>query len=158
MDRTIPSSGNEKIQLYMRTYYSLLRSTSPVQIKVLIEAHKRMKSALHVKANDEEPDLSALSYAILRLPDVIDHVQLVVLGQSERIFRKHGYAQLSSWQQVSAVGRRRRTFYDGERTLAVFIASRSDIDDLTPMLVAYQIERRKLYELLGTSAVLAFLQ
>jgi len=158
MDRTVPSSGNEKIQLYMRTYYSLLRSTSPVQIKVLIEAHKRMKSALHVKANDEEPDLSALSYAILRLPDVIDHVQFVVMGQSERIFRKHGYAQLSSWQPASATGRRRRTFYDGVRTLAVFIASRSDIDDLVPMLVAYEIERRKLYELLGTSVGLAFLQ
>ncbi len=158
MDRTVPVSGNEEIQLYMRTYYSLLRSTSPVQIKVLIEAHKRMKSALHVKANDAEPDLAALNYAILRLPDVIDHVRLVVMGQSERIFRKHGYTNLSSWQRVTAPGRRRRTFYDGEETLAVFIASRSDIDDLAPMLVAYQIERRKLYDLLGNSAGLSFLR
>ncbi len=158
MDRTVPSSGNEEIQLYMRTYYSLFRSTSPVQIKVLIEAHKRMKSALHVRANDAEPDLAALNYAILRLPDVIDHVRLVVMGQSERIFRKYGYHNLSSWQRVSAPGRRRRSFFNGEDTLAVFIASRSDIDDLVPMLVAYQIERRKLYELLGNSAGLAFLQ
>jgi len=158
MDRTVPSSGNEEIQLYMRTYYSLLRSTSPVQIKVLIEAHKRMNSALHVRANDADPDLAALNYAILRLPDVIDHVQLVIMGQSERIFRKHGYENLSSWQRVTAPGRRRRTFYDGNETLAVFIASRSDIDDLAPMLVAYQIERRKLYELLGDATGLAFLQ
>jgi len=158
MDRTVPSSGNEEIQLYMRTYYSLLRSTSPVQIKVLIEAHKRMNSALHVKANDAEPDLAALNYAILRLPDAIDHAQLVVMGQSERIFQKYGYNNLSAWQRVTAPGRRRRSFYDGKETLAVFIASRSDIDDLVPMLVAYQIERRKLYELLANSTGRAFLQ
>ncbi len=158
MDRTVPSSGNEEIQLYIRTYYSLLRSTSPVQIKALIEAHKRINSALHVKANEPDPDLAALNYAILRLPDVIDHVRLVVMGQSERIFRKHGYADLASWRQVTAPGRRRRTFYDGDETLAVFIASRSDIDDLVPMLVAYQIERRKLYDLLGDAAGVAFLE
>ena len=158
MDRTVPSSGNEEIQLYIRTYYSLLRSTSPVQIKALIEAHKRINSALHVKANEPDPDLAALNYAILRLPDVIDHVRLVVMGQSERIFRKHGYIDLASWRQVTAPGRRRRTFYDGDETLAVFIASRSDIDDLVPMLVAYQIERRKLYDLLGNATGLAFLE
>ncbi len=158
MDRTVPSSGNEDIQLYIRTYYSLLRSSSPVQIKALLEAHRRINSALHVKANDVEPDLAALNYAILRLPDVIDHVRLVVMGQSERIFHKHGYNDLASWRQVMAPGRRRRTFYDGEGTLAVFIASRSDIDDLVPLLVTYQIERRKLFELLGNTTGVAFLE
>jgi hypothetical protein len=158
MDRTVPSSGNDDIQLYMRTYYSLLRSTSPVQIKVLSEAHKRMNSALHVRANESKPDLSAFIYAIMRLPRVIENISLVVMGQSQRIFHKHGYGNLSSWQRVVAPGRRRRTFYDGDKTLAVFIASRSDIDDLVPMLVAYQIERRKLYELLGDGTGLAFIQ
>ncbi len=158
MDRTVPSSGNEEIQLYKRTYYSLLRSTSPVQVQALVEAHKRMNSALHVNAAGAEPDLAAFNYAMLRLPSVIDQVDLVVMGQSERIFRKHGYADLSSWERVTAPGRRRRSFYDGNGSLAVFIASRSDIDDLIPLLVAYQIERRKLYELLGNRAGRAFLQ
>ena len=158
MDRTVPSSGNEEIQLYMRTYYSLLRSTSPVPIKVLIQAHKSMRSALHVRAHEPIPDLAAFNYVTLRLPEVIDQVQLVVMGQSERIFRKHGYANLASWQQVTAPGRRRRTFFNGDDTLAVFIASRSDIDDLVPMLVAYEIERRKLYMLLGNPTGIRFLQ
>ncbi len=158
MDRTVPSSGNEEIQLYMRTYYSLLRSTSPVPIKVLIQAHKSMRSALHVRAHEPTPDLAAFNYVTLRLPEVIDQVQLVVMGQSERIFRKHGYANLASWQQVTAPGRRRRTFFNGDDTLAVFIASRSDIDDLVPMLVAYEIERRKLYMLLGNPTGIRFLQ
>ncbi len=158
MDRTVPSSGNEEIQLYMRTYYSLLRSTSPVPIKVLIQAHQSMHSALHVHAHEPTPDLAALNYVTLRLPAVIDQVSLVVMGQSERAFRKFGYGDLSSWQQVSAPGRRRRTFFNGDDTLAVFIASRSDIDDLVPMLVAYEIERRKLYMLLGQEEPLRFLQ
>jgi hypothetical protein len=158
MDRTVPTSGNEEIQLYMRTYYSLLRSTSPVPIKVLMEAHRGMRSALHVRAHEPVPDLAALNYVLLRLPEAIDQVNLVVMGQSVRIFRKHGYANLSTWQQVTAPGRRRRTFFNGDDTLAVFIASRSDIDDLVPMLVAYEIERRKLYMLLGNEQGIRFLQ
>ncbi|NOZ50908.1 MAG: hypothetical protein GXP37_12835 [Chloroflexi bacterium] len=158
MDRTIPTSANEDIQLYMRTYYSLLRSTSPVQIKTLIEAHKRMRSALHVHANDIFPDWSALTYTLLRLPDCIHDVQLVVMGQSQDVFAMHGYPDVQHWQQVSSPGRRRRSFFDGEHTLAVYITSRSDIDDLVPMLTAYQIERQKLSTLLNRPPVLALLQ
>ena len=33
MDRTVPSSGNEEIDLYLRTYYSLLRSSGEVRIR-----------------------------------------------------------------------------------------------------------------------------
>ncbi|MFQ5401062.1 MAG: hypothetical protein ACE5E7_15870 [Anaerolineae bacterium] len=158
MDRTVPSSGNEEIKLYLRTYYSLLRSTREVQIKTLIEAHKRMNSALHVAANLPQPDMAAFIYAILRLPDCLSNVRLVVMGQSERVFARYGYPDLESWEEVSAPGRRRRSYYDGKETLAVYIASRSDIDDLVPMLTAYQIERRKLHEMLNMPAAIRWLQ
>lgn len=161
MDRTVPSSGNEEINLYLRTYYSLLRSTRAVQIKTLTEAHKRMKSALHVKAADPEPDFAALIYAILRTPDCLGDLKLVIMGQSEQVFAQHGFPDVESWQPVSAIGRRRRSFYNGQGTLAVYIASRSDIDDLIPILTAYQIERRKLHYLLskpGAQAVLLEVQ
>ena len=42
--------------------------------------------------------------------------------------------------------------YDGAGTLAAFIASASDIDDLLPILTAYQIEWNKMHELLRNSA------
>lgn len=158
MDRTVPSSGNEEINLYLRTYYSLLRSTREVQIKSLIEAHKRMRSALHVHADEPWPDLAAFIYAILRLPECISKVRLVIMGQSERVFAQHGYTNVESWQQVSAPGRRRRSFFDGKETLAVYIASRSDIDDLVPILTAYQIERSKLHYLLRQREVVALLE
>jgi hypothetical protein len=158
MDRTVPTSGNEEINLYLQTYYSLLRSTREVQIKSLIEAHKHMNSALHVKANSPEPDLAAWIYSILRLPTHFHQVRLVLMGQSAEVFAQHGYTKVERWQQVSAPGRRRRSYFDGEGTLAVFIASRSDIDDLVPMITAYQIERSKLYHRLNKPHILQRLQ
>jgi hypothetical protein len=157
MDRTVPSSGNEEINLYLRTYYSLLRSSREVQLKTLIEAHTRMNSALHVAADESWPDMAAFIYAILRLPDCLDQVRLVVMGQSARVFAQHGYSDVESWQHVSAPGRRRRSFFNGQDTLAVYIASRSDIDDLVPILTAYQIERRKLHYLLDKPAIIKLL-
>jgi hypothetical protein len=158
MDRTVPTSGNEEINLYLRTYYSLLRSSREVQIKTLIEAHKRMNSALHVLADEPQPDMAAFIYAILRMPECLDQLRLVIMGQSEQVFAQHGFPKVESWQQVSAVGRRRRSFFDGKDQLAVYIASRSDIDDMVPILVAYQIERRKLRQLLNKENVIQELE
>jgi len=158
MDRTVPTSGNEEINLYLRTYYSLLRSTREVQIKTLIEAHKRMHSALHVGADSPEPDLAAFTYCILRMPDCLNQIDLVIMGQSEQVFAKHGFPDVESWQRVSAPGRRRRSFFNGAGTLAVYIASQSDIDDIVPILTAYQIERRKLRDRLNRAAAVTLLQ
>lgn len=148
MIRTVPTLANEEIQLYLRTYYSLLRSSRAVEIKTLIEAHKRMNSALHVHADEVKLDISALAYSLLRLPACLSDTSLVIMGQSEQVFAQHGYPDVESWQQVQAPGRRRRSFYNGAGTLALYIASRSDIDDIIPILTAYQIERRKLHEVL----------
>ncbi len=157
MIRTVPTSGNAEINLYLRTYYSLLRSTRAVQIRTLLEAHKAIRSALHIKANEPEPDMAAFIYATLRMPACLDQIDLVLMGQSERVFCEHGYCQVEQWQPVSAPGRRRRSFYDGDKTLAFYIASRSDIDDIVPILAAYQIERGKLHERLKSPAAIQML-
>ena len=153
MERTVPTRGSDEIALYIRTYYSLLRSTREVQIKTLIEAHTGIGSALHIGADDSAPDMAAFIYVILRLPACIASARLVVMGQSQRVFNEHDFAQVETWQPVSAPGRRRRYFYDGQDKIAAYIASRSDIDDLIPSLTAYQIERRKLFRLLSTDEV-----
>ena len=158
MDRTVPSSATEDLALYLRTFYSLLRSSREVQIRTLIEAHTRMNSALHVDALSPQPDMAAFIYGVLRLPpQVVDQVRLVVLGQSEQMFAEMGYPDVESWQRVGAPARRRRVFFDGQETLAVFIASRSDIDDIIPTLTAFQIERDKLHRLLAGPQSRAFL-
>lgn len=161
MDRTVPRLMNDNIDLYLRTYYSLLRSTREIPVTSLIEVHKRMHSALHLGANAPDLDIDAFVYAVLRLPECIDRTTLVVMGQSAQVFVHHGFPAIETWQPVSAPARRRPSFFDGARTIAVYIASRSDIDDLVPMLTAYQIEREKLFRLLnkpGTVQLLTDIQ
>jgi len=145
MERTVPHTASDEVELYLRTYYSLLRSTSEVQILTLEEAHSGMNSLLHPHARDEIPDMSAFIYSLLRLPECIQQVRTVVLGQSIAVFNRGGYHDIESWQEVAAQARRRRCFYDGESKLACVIASQSDIDDIVPALTALQIEWEKLH-------------
>lgn len=148
MDRTVPKTGSEEIELYMRTYYSLLRSTHTIQIETLVESHLTMDSSLHVLARSPKPDVSTLVYSSMRMPNCVVDVDMVVLGQLEKQFIEAGYP-ITEWEKVYSPGRRRRTHFDDQRrTLAVFVVSRSDIDDLIPMLTAYQIEWNKLHHLL----------
>lgn len=148
MERTVPNTASEEVELYTRTYYSLLRSSSDVQIRTLEEVHSSTNSLLHPGARDRAPDLSAFIYSILRLPDCINQVRTLVLGQSTEVFRREGVGDIESWQPVSARARRRRCYFDGDETLAIIIASRSDIDDVVPLITAYQVEWRKFHNLL----------
>lgn len=154
MERTVPTTGSEEIALYTRTYYSLLRTTGEVQIRSLVETHLGMNSSLHVAARSDEPDGAALIYCSLRLPRCIRQTRLIVMGQSERVFARRGYPHVEQWQPVTAPGRRRRTLFDGHETVAAFIASVSDIDDLIPMLTAFQIEWNKMHQRLHASPLL----
>ncbi len=148
MERTVPRSATDEVDLYLRTIYSLLRSTAEVQIRTLEEVHIGMNSVLHPNARSEAPDPSAFIYSLLRLPTCIPNVKSVVLGQTYDLFVWSGYPDVVKWEPVFASARRRRCFYDGKGTLACYIASRSDIDDMVPSLTAYQIEWNKLNILL----------
>ncbi|HEC23726.1 MAG TPA: hypothetical protein ENI95_12510 [Chloroflexi bacterium] len=150
MERTVPRTDSDQIDLYIRTYYSLLRSTGEVSIEALVESHVGMDSLLHPNAQRTTPDISALIYTSLRLPSCIKVTKLVVLGQRREVFERLGYP-VHNWQEVSARARRRRSYFDGQDTLALYIASRSDIDDIIPTLTAYQIEWNKIHRALSTS-------
>lgn len=151
MERIVPVRSSEEIDLYIRTIYSLLRSTTEVQIRSLEEVHAGMNSSLHPGARDEDPDISALIYSILRLPGCIFSTRTVLLGQSASVFHQQGIHDIESWQEVSAKARRRRCYFDGKDRLACFIASRSDIDDVVPSLTALQIEWNKMHGLLRSA-------
>jgi hypothetical protein len=150
MERTVPETVNEGIELYIRTYYSLLRSSGDVRIRSLEETHEGMLSSLHLGAESEAFDASAFLYAALRLPHCMYQVRRVVLGQSEEVFLRGGL-DVAGWERVDAAARRRRMLFDGKDTIAAFVSSVSDIDDLIPSLTAYQIEWNKLHRrLLGS--------
>ncbi|HNS50512.1 MAG TPA: hypothetical protein PKO09_04940 [Anaerolineae bacterium] len=154
MDRAIPSRGNEEIDLYQRTYYSLLRSSADIRVRSLEETHMAMRSSLHLGADSPTPDISAFVYSVMRLPQCLPSVQLVLMAQSEEVFERRGYPDVDKWEPVTAHSRRRKFFYDGKGLLAAFIASASDIDDLIPMLTAYQIEWNKLHFRLANDPIL----
>jgi hypothetical protein len=157
MDRTVPRTGSEEVELYIRTYYSLLRSTTDVQIRSLEEVHANMGSSLHPAARSLYPDMSAFIYSSLRLPPCISETKRVVLGQSQEVFEQGGMGDLHNWRPVAAKARRRRSFYDADGTLGCLIASRSDIDDIIPILTSFQIEWNKLHRLMRGEQVQAFL-
>jgi hypothetical protein len=159
MERTVPTRASEEIDLYIRTMYSLLRSTTRVRIRSLEEVHAGMNSSLHPYARQVQPDISSFIYANLRLPDCMPDVKTVLLGQSATVFEQFGFPNIESWREVSARARRRRCFFNEKGLMACYIASRSDIDDVIPMLTAYQIEWNKLNERLVnvTDEMLAWL-
>jgi hypothetical protein len=156
MERTVPSTASEEVELYLRTYYSLLRTSADVQIRALEEAHAGVKSLLHPLVREITPDMSAFLYCLLRLPACIHKTELVVLGQSTEVFSWAGFHNIESWEPVSAPARRRRCFFNRSDTLACFVASVSDIDDVIPILTAYQIEWNKIHFLLQRNSSIIY--
>ena len=138
-------SGKHAVELYARTYTTMLQSSGEIKVDSLVQAHIRMGSVLHPLAAQPQTDMGALLYAARRLPRAIERVRHVVMGQSPQGFRSLLGHDIMDWQPVKAPARRRRWYYDGGNMLAVLIASTSDIDDLVPSLVAYQIEWNKLH-------------
>lgn len=145
-------AGKREVDLYVRTYNTLLRSSGPIAVDVLVPAHINIASSLHSGASEPEPDMGAFMYSTLRLPPEILGVRTVVLSQSARLFERGGYHDVEEWTAVSAPGRRRKWHFDGEDTLAVFVASTSDLDDLIPTIVAWQIEWNKMHRICRSNA------
>lgn len=150
MDRQSPRSTSNAIDLYIRTYYSLLRSSGDVRVRSFEEAHAFSDSSLHTGARDEVPDVAAFGYSAARLPACMTHVRRLVAGQSFAQFERAGLP-VRGWQAVTTRGRRRPHRWDGGEVLAAFVTSASDIDDLVPIVTAYQIEWNKMHARLGPS-------
>jgi hypothetical protein len=142
-----PRSGgglSDEVELYQHTYTTLLRSSGETHLRVLEPSHRAMGSSLHPLADSDELDLGAFLYAVRRLPDAAVGASLIVMGQEREAFRRAGIGPLEDWEEIEAPARRRR-WYDSHRgTLAVLLASGSDVDDLVPTLVAFQIEWNKM--------------
>lgn len=137
------------IEHHVQSYRSALKSTAPITIKSLSSTHLAMDSILHPQgSNPDTIDTDALTYSLLRLPPQIDRTKKIILGQNPAVFSTAGYAGVSLWPQVKTQARRRTTHFNKKTgTLAVFIASISDIDDLVNLLIAYQTEITKIHTL-----------
>ncbi|HVA22551.1 MAG TPA: hypothetical protein VNN74_10735 [Candidatus Micrarchaeia archaeon] len=144
-----PGGGREAVELYTRTYRTVLRSSGELRLRVLESAHLGMRSSLHALADSPAIDSGALVYALRRLPPVTVELRRVVMGQSAEHFRAALGEAVEGWPVVAAPGRRRRWWWDAASgTLAVALASSSDVDDLVPTLVALQVEWNKSHRAL----------
>ena len=138
-------TGRHAVELYVRTYTTMLQSSGEIRVEALQQAHIGMRSALHAQAGEPVADMGALIYASRRLPAAIANCRRVLLGQNSASLKAVLGTDILGWQKVEAPARRRRWYWDGEQTIAALIASPSDIDDLVPTLVAYQLEWNKLH-------------
>jgi hypothetical protein len=142
---------SDEVELYHRTYTTLLRSSGETLLRVLEPSHRSMNSSLHPLASTSEIDLGAFLYAMRRLPAGVWQAAVIVLGQEAQVFGRAGVGRIEEWDPVEAPARRRRWFDSHDGTMAVLLASTSDLDDLIPTLVAYQVEWNKLHALLRAS-------
>ena len=99
MDRQPPRTTSNEIDLYIRTYYSLLRSSGDVRVRAFEEAHLYSDSSLHAGALAPEPDAAAFAYSAARLPDCMPEVERLVLGQSLEQFSRAGLP-VASWRTL----------------------------------------------------------
>ncbi len=120
---------SDEVELYQRTYTTLLRSSGETQLRVLEPSHMAMGSSLHALAASDALDLGAFIYAIRRLPDGIIGARLVTMGQDVEALVTSGL-NVDEWEEAEAPARRRRWYDNGAGRLAVLLASTSDVDDL----------------------------
>src|SRR5690349_24904813 len=65
-------AGKRDVELYIRTYNTLLRSSGDINLKALVQAHYNIDSSLHSDARKPNPGMSAFIYSVLRLPTEIN--------------------------------------------------------------------------------------
>ncbi len=142
-------AGREAVDLFIRSYQTLLRSTGEVRVAGLVEPYLTMAPSLHPRAREPLPDAAAITYVGLRLPPCMPSVRLVLLSASLENMAARGVTDVAGWVPQTAPARRRRHFFDGRDRLAVLVNSPSDLDDIIPALVAYELDWNKLHELIN---------
>src|SRR5215213_10041628 len=79
--------SSDEVELYHRTYTTLLRSSGETLVRVLEPSHRAMNSSLHALAASEDLDLGAFLYATQRLPREVPDAKVIVMGQEAKVFR-----------------------------------------------------------------------
>lgn len=153
LNRSPHPEENRRIEQYINAYHTSLNGAEEISLDCLENIHRAASSSLHSGAATDNIIVSAFLYSALRLPGVLDRVSRVVIGPNEGVFITGGYGNIGSWETATARARRRKALFNGSDTLAVFISSISDIDDLVPALCAYQIEWNKMHKLLNLSVL-----
>ncbi|MBI2410679.1 MAG: hypothetical protein HYV32_02160 [Candidatus Kerfeldbacteria bacterium] len=145
----------DHIENYIQKIHSALRGGSTVRISSFVDEHAAVLPVLHPHVRAKKADISALIYSILRLPSEILLARSVIMGQSDRVFEQVGIQMASKqWLTTKAIARERQCAYNKRTsTIAVFVASISDVEDLITILTAFYIEVQKLHQQLQEDGI-----
>jgi len=136
---------SSKTRAFTSAYRSSLKKNGTCTIDQFVDLYKQMGPSLHKHASTEQIDIEVFMYAFLRLPRVIHEAQEIVMAQIAESFDREGFA-IDMWEEVQAPARRRKMYFDGEKTLAVYINSVTDLDDMVGLLTSFSIEWNKIHE------------
>ncbi len=136
--------SDTKTIIFTQAYRSFLSGEGEMSIDQIMMLYRDMRPSLHKKVDSTDIDIEAFMYSFLRLPPIMHKVTKVIMAQTDEIFHRDGY-KLEFWQEVSAPARRRKMYFDGDHTLAVFINSVTDLDDVVCLLTAFQLEWNKMH-------------
>jgi len=150
MDNSALRSYEPILDQFRRKYHAALASGKEVALSSFFDDYKKMAPLLHKKVNEKDLDAPTLKYCLDRLPIEIHQTERIIFTQSKEALAKQGININNLWQPVTAVARRRQTFYNREtKTLIFLIATDADLDDLVNLLIAYKLEWIKFYYLLN---------
>ncbi|HPX82727.1 MAG TPA: hypothetical protein PLB95_12605 [Syntrophales bacterium] len=147
----ISAAGSQGVEAYIARYHELLEKPGRIVVATLEPVHRRIDSSLHRSTDKGRVNLSAFVYAAERLPSCLPSVNRIVIASTEEVFEESGFGHVLDWERAAARRRRRRSHYDGEQTLAIFVTSISDLDDLIPSLCAYQLEWNAIHRRLRST-------
>src|SRR5215211_7693703 len=91
----VAGPGKREVDLYVRTYTTLLQSSGAIGVSSLEPAHLTAAPSLHAGAAEPAPDMNAFMYSTQRLPSSMVNVNHIVLGQSAHAFARGGYAGMA---------------------------------------------------------------
>src|SRR5918912_1312327 len=93
-------SVDDTVELYQRTYSTLLRSSGETRLRVLEPSHRAMGSSLHPLADSDELDLGAFLYSIRRLPAGIVRARRIAMGQDAEVCAATLGGALDDWLRL----------------------------------------------------------
>jgi len=151
-------SSEISIREFIDSYYRQLLNQKDISLSAFVPGYRKVNPSIHQFLNDPgHLDVSALSYALERLPPDIFEARKIVMAVTDHGMESGGFyidsgLKTGLWQKSVAVRRRRRSyFHPSSGTLAFFVTSPSDVDDIVNCTLAFNLEWQKLSLLLGDS-------
>ena len=141
--------NKDKILDNLQTYKNFILNSinkGPIDFQTLITLYKKIKPCLHQKADSDELDISAWTYALNRLPsNVIECYIFVLVNKQPRLLNLHEQLGDLKLTKIKTTTRLRDTYkYLDGKNLIVLRDMETDVIDFVSNLCIHYIESKKI--------------